>query len=81
MSAKLTLPKGTVHIISDIPGEDRKLRHVINNASGTLRPLVERLFKDKMGTEELRPIATLVNTKTTARHRPDDKLLKFLKYL
>ena len=44
LSAVLTLPKGTVHVISDIHGEDKKLRHVINNASGTLRPLVEELF-------------------------------------
>jgi fructose-1,6-bisphosphatase len=60
LSAALTLPKGTVHIISDIHGEDRKLRHVINNASGTLRPLVERLFKDKMPAEELQQLLTLV---------------------
>src|ERR1700751_5763800 len=45
-SAELTLPQGTIHIISDIHGEDQKLRHVINNASGTLRPLVERLFRE-----------------------------------
>src|SRR3978361_2077626 len=44
LSAVLTLPKGTVHIISDIHGEDKKLRHVINNASGTLRPLVPALL-------------------------------------
>jgi fructose-1,6-bisphosphatase-3 len=44
LTAVLTLPKGTIHIISDIHGEDKKLRHIINNASGTLRPLVERLF-------------------------------------
>jgi len=48
LRALLTLPKGTIHVISDIHGEDKKLRHVINNASGTLRPLVERLFKDKL---------------------------------
>ena len=45
LSAELTLPKGTIHVISDIHGEDKKLRHVINNASGTLRPLVERLLQ------------------------------------
>ena len=44
LSAVLTLPKGTVHVISDVHGEDQKLRHVINNASGTLRPVVEQLF-------------------------------------
>ncbi len=46
LAAVLPLPKGTIHVLSDVHGEDRKLRHVINNASGTLRPLVERLFAD-----------------------------------
>ncbi len=60
LSAELTLPKGTIHVISDIHGEDKKLRHVINNASGTLRPLVERLFKDRMSPEEFQGILTLI---------------------
>src|SRR5438477_6137851 len=59
-SAELTLPKGTVHVISDIHGEDKKLRHVINNASGTLRPLVERLLKDRMPTREFEEFLTLI---------------------
>ena len=60
LSAVLTLPKGTVHIISDIHGEDKKLRHVINNASGTLRPLVERLFQNRLSPEEFQEFLTLV---------------------
>ena len=60
LSAVLTLPKGTVHVISDIHGEDKKLRHVINNASGTLRPLVERLFKDRMTPKEFSEFLTLI---------------------
>jgi len=59
LSAVLTLPKGTIHVISDIHGEDKKLRHVINNASGTLRPIVEKLFKDKMSEQELCDFLTL----------------------
>jgi fructose-1,6-bisphosphatase-3 len=59
-SAELTLPKGTIHIISDIHGEDKKLRHVINNASGTLRPLVERLLKDRMAPQEFQEFLTLI---------------------
>jgi fructose-1,6-bisphosphatase-3 len=47
LTAVMTLPKGTTHVISDIHGEDKKLRHIINNASGTLRPLVERLFAEE----------------------------------
>ena len=60
VSAQLTLPKGTIHVISDIHGEDKKLRHVINNASGTLRPLVERLFKDRMPPEQFQEFLTLI---------------------
>ena len=60
LSAELTLPKGTIHVISDIHGEDKKLRHVINNASGTLRPLVERLFKDRMSPDQFQEILTLI---------------------
>jgi fructose-1,6-bisphosphatase III len=60
ISAELTLPSATIHVISDIHGEDKKLRHVINNASGTLRPLVERLLKDRMPPEQFREFLTLV---------------------
>jgi fructose-1,6-bisphosphatase III len=59
-SAELTLPRGTIHVISDIHGEDKKLRHVINNASGTLRPLVEQLLKDHMPPEQFQEFLTLV---------------------
>lgn len=45
LSAILTLPKPTVHVVSDVHGEYVKLRQVINNASGSLRPLVDRLFE------------------------------------
>ena len=47
-TAVLTLPRGAVHVISDVHGEDVKLRHVINNASGALRPLIERLLGDRL---------------------------------
>lgn len=47
LTAELTLPKGSVHVMSDVHGEDVKLRHIINNASGTLRPLVDRVFSER----------------------------------
>ena len=53
LAAVQTLPKSAVHIISDIHGEDKKLQHVINNASGTLRPLVEEMFAGQMTADEL----------------------------
>ena len=59
MSAVLTLPKGNIHVISDIHGEDKKLRHVINNASGTLRPLIERMFSQRMDAKQFQEFITL----------------------
>jgi fructose-1,6-bisphosphatase-3 len=52
MRAKLSLPMGVVHIISDVHGEDSKLRHVINNASGALRTLVEHVLKGRLTPHE-----------------------------
>jgi len=60
LSAILTLPKGTVHVISDIHGEDKKLRHVINNASGTLRPLAERLLASRLSPKQFQEFLTLL---------------------
>ncbi|MFO0958160.1 MAG: fructose-bisphosphatase class III [Isosphaeraceae bacterium] len=56
----LTLPKGTVHVISDVHGEYGKLRHVINNASGTLRPRIERALGGRLDPAELRQFLALV---------------------
>ena len=58
-SAVLTLPRGAVHVISDVHGEDVKLRHVINNASGALRPLIERLLGDRLAGRDLREFLAL----------------------
>lgn len=52
LHARLTLPKGTVHVISDIHGEFKKLTHVLNNASGSLRPLVEQTFGSRLTAGE-----------------------------
>src|SRR6266498_3716664 len=60
LSAERTLPKGTVHVISDIHGDDTKLRHVINNASGQLRPMVEQVFAGRMVPGEMQEFLTLI---------------------
>ncbi|MGL4462985.1 MAG: fructose-bisphosphatase class III [Planctomycetia bacterium] len=60
LSAELTMPKGTVHVISDIHGEYLKLRHILNNASGTLRPVVEELFGDEWTVGELQDFLALL---------------------
>ncbi len=59
-SAELTLPQGTIHVISDVHGEDQKLRHVINNASGSLRPLVEKLFQEHLTPKHFQELLTLI---------------------
>jgi fructose-1,6-bisphosphatase-3 len=51
LTADLTLPKGAIHVMSDVHGEDVKMRHIINNASGTLRPLVDQVFADRPASE------------------------------
>ncbi|MBK1791752.1 fructose-bisphosphatase class III [Persicirhabdus sediminis] len=48
LKSQLEIPKGVIHVISDIHGEARKLKHVINNASGRLRPLVDSLFSHRL---------------------------------
>jgi fructose-1,6-bisphosphatase-3 len=53
LRARLSLPKGIIHVISDVHGEDAKLRHVINNASGALRQLIEHTLKDRLSPAEL----------------------------
>jgi fructose-1,6-bisphosphatase III len=52
LRAALALPKGVVHVVSDVHGEYKKLRHIINNASGSLRPLVNELFKARLSEDE-----------------------------
>ncbi len=52
LEAVLNLPKGAVHIISDVHGEYKKLQHILNNASGSLRPLVETVFDQRITPDD-----------------------------
>ena len=60
LSAELTLPRKTIHIVSDVHGEHVKLRHIIKNASGTLRPVVEGLFAGRLTQDEVQALLTLI---------------------
>lgn len=60
LEASLELPKPTVHVISDVHGEAKKLKHVVNNASGSLRPLVERLFRTSLDEADRRELLNLI---------------------
>ena len=59
LEAILTLPKPTVHVVSDVHGEYEKLRHVVNNASGSLRPFVERLFAGRLEAAQITGLLNL----------------------
>jgi fructose-1,6-bisphosphatase-3 len=60
LEAALELPKPTVHVISDVHGDAKKLKHVVNNASGSLRPLVERLFRTSLDDADRRELLNLI---------------------
>jgi fructose-1,6-bisphosphatase-3 len=60
LGAILTLPKPTVHVVSDVHGEYAKLRHVVNNASGSLRPFVEGLLGNRLTAAEIGELLNLV---------------------
>lgn len=74
LRARLSLPKGVVHLISDVHGEDAKLRHVINNASGSLRELVEKTLGERLSAgERARFLAIL--------YYPREAIVKFAKQI
>ena len=56
----LALPKMTTHVVSDVHGEYVKLRQVVNNASGSLRPLLEDIFKGQLSAAELTELLTVI---------------------
>jgi fructose-1,6-bisphosphatase III len=56
----LHLPKGTVHVVSDVHGEHKKLQHILNNASGSLRPLVEELFGERLSADDIQRLLNII---------------------
>lgn len=60
LRAILNLPKGTEHFISDIHGEHHAFRHILNNASGTIKEKIDILFEDSMTCDERAQLATLI---------------------
>jgi fructose-1,6-bisphosphatase III len=61
LRASLVLPKETIHVISDIHGEYKKLRHVVNNASGSLRPIVQDIFGSLLSQDEIRKLLNVIH--------------------
>ncbi len=69
LTADLTLPKGSIHVMSDVHGEDAKMRHIINNASGTLRPLVDQVFADRPASDRQQLLTLLFYPVETLEQR------------
>ena len=63
----LTLPRGTIHVVSDVHGEFQKLEHILRNGSGSLRPLVERTFGGQL---DARAAGHAPQPRSTTRARP-----------
>jgi len=74
LRAGLSLPKGTVHVVSDVHGEYKKLRHIINNASGTLRPLVQSRFAERLTESELTELLAVLYYPREAMEYLSDQL-------
>ena len=60
LSAIVSLPKGTEHFISDIPGEHEHFSHIIRTASGVIRSKINDIYKDKLSDEEQIKLANLI---------------------
>ena len=60
LRAILNLPKGTEHFISDIHGEYEGFRHILHNASGSVRRKIDQALDDYVSSEERDNLATLI---------------------
>ena len=60
LNAILDLPKGTEYFLSDIHGEYESFRHILNNASGTIREKIDTIFTNSLTSEQRAELATLV---------------------
>ncbi len=67
LSAKLNLPKGTEHFMSDLHGEQEAFTHIRRCASGVIRKKVDLLFSHSMTKLERSELATLI-------YYPEEKL-------
>jgi fructose-1,6-bisphosphatase-3 len=60
LNAKLHLPKGTEHFISDIHGEYEAFVHVLKNSSGSIKRRIDEIFTNSLTERERRDLATLI---------------------
>ena len=60
LNAKMHLPKGTEHFISDIHGEYEAFVHVLKNSSGSIKRRIDEIFTNSLPERERRDFATLI---------------------
>ena len=60
LTARLQLPKGTEHFVSDIHGEHRAFHHVLKNGSGSIRRRIGELFIYELTEEEKGNLEALI---------------------
>lgn len=72
LRARLDLPKGTEHFISDIHGEYEAFRSVLSHASGSIRRKIDELFGDEMAETERSALGALI-------YAPDRNLSSMLR--
>ena len=60
LQAILNLPKGTEHFMSDLHGEYEAFRHILNNASGSIREKIDALYANTLPAYERAVLATLI---------------------
>jgi fructose-1,6-bisphosphatase-3 len=72
LTARLHLPKGTEHFLSDVHGEYEAFQHLLKNGAGSIRRKIDELFANTLTKQERRNLATLV-------YYPEQKLPLLLK--
>lgn len=60
LTARMQLPKGTEHFVSDIHGEYEAFHHVLKNGSGSIKRRIDELFVYEMTEQEKCNLETLI---------------------
>ena len=60
LRAIMNLPKGTEHYISDIHGEYEGFRHILRNASGSVRSKIDQTLGDFVSSTDRKELAALI---------------------
>ena len=79
LSAASSLPKETEFFVSDIHGEFAAFSHILRNASGGIRELIDHVFGESLTAQEKRALASLVyypeeRTAIEAANTPDQEI-------